>query len=70
MGVAARPSGSATPSFTTWRCHGRRASAAITTSMLVLTGIALAGTVFAWLVIGRRRIPDHIETMHAAAVLQ
>ena len=43
-------------------------SGAITVSMLVLAGVALAGAVFAWVVIGRRRTPDHIETTHAAAV--
>jgi hypothetical protein len=36
----------------------------------VLAPIALAGAVFAWLVVGRRRIPDHIETTHAAAAPQ
>ncbi|MBO0885318.1 MAG: MFS transporter, partial [Mycobacterium sp.] len=41
-------------------------SAAITTSMLVLAVIALAGAIFAWVVIGRRRTPDHIEMTHAA----
>ncbi|MBO0879223.1 MAG: hypothetical protein J2P17_02335, partial [Mycobacterium sp.] len=41
-------------------------SAAITTSMLVLVVVALAGAIFAWLVIGRRRTPDHIEMTHAA----
>jgi hypothetical protein len=41
-------------------------SAAITTSMLVLAIIALAGAIFAWVVIGRRRTPDHIEMTHAA----
>jgi hypothetical protein len=40
-------------------------SAAITTSMLVLAGIALVGAIFALLVIGRRRTPDYIETTHA-----
>jgi EmrB/QacA subfamily drug resistance transporter len=40
-------------------------SAAITASMLVLAGVALVGAIFAWLVIGRRRTPDHIETTHA-----
>ncbi|MBO0879373.1 MAG: MFS transporter, partial [Mycobacterium sp.] len=43
-------------------------SAAITTSMLVLAVVALAGAVFAWVVIGRRRTPDHIEMTHAAHV--
>lgn len=43
-------------------------SGAITTSMLVLAAVALAGAVFAWLVIGRRRTPDHIEMTHAAQV--
>ena len=32
-------------------------SSAITTSMIVLAGIALAGAIFAWFVIGRRRTP-------------
>jgi hypothetical protein len=39
-------------------------SVAITTSMLVLAVIALAGAVFAWVVIGRRRTPDHIKMTH------
>lgn len=43
-------------------------SGAITTSMLVLAVVALAGAVFAWVVIGRRRTPDHIEMTHAAQV--
>lgn len=43
-------------------------SSAITTSMIVLAGIALAGAIFAWFVIGRRRTPDHIEMTHAAEV--
>jgi len=43
-------------------------SGAITTSMLVLAAVALAGAVFAWVVIGRRRTPDHIEMTHAAQV--
>ncbi len=43
-------------------------SGAITVSMLVLAGIALAGAIFAWVVIGRRRTPDHIETTHAEQV--
>ena len=41
---------------------------AITMSMLVLAFVALAGAVFAWVVIGRRRTPDHIEMTHAAEV--
>jgi MFS family permease len=41
-------------------------SAAITTSMLLLAVIALAGAIFAWVIIGRRRAPDHIEMTHAA----
>jgi sugar phosphate permease len=45
-------------------------SAAITTSMLVLAPIALAGAIFVWLIIGRRRTPDHIETTHAAGAPQ
>lgn len=43
-------------------------SGAITTSMLVLAAVALAGAVFAWVVIGRRRTPDHITVTHAAAI--
>jgi MFS family permease len=42
------------------------ASGAITTSMLVLAAVALAGAIFAWVVIGRRRTPDHIQVTHAA----
>jgi MFS family permease len=44
------------------------ASGAITVSMLVLAAVALAGAIFAWVVIGRRRTPDYIETTNAAAV--
>jgi hypothetical protein len=36
--------------------------------MLVLAAVALAGAIFAWMVIGRRRTPDQIETTTAAAV--
>ncbi len=43
-------------------------SGAITTSMLVLSFVALAGAIFAWVVIGRRRTPDHIQVTQAAAV--
>ena len=43
-------------------------SDAITVSMLVLAAVALAGAIFAWVVIGRRRTPDHIQMTHAAAV--
>ncbi|MCX6480895.1 MAG: MFS transporter [Mycobacterium sp.] len=43
-------------------------SDAITVSMLVLAAVALAGAIFAWVVIGRRRTPDHIEMTRAAAV--
>jgi len=43
-------------------------SSAITTSMLVLSFVALAGAIFAWVVIGRRRTPDHIQMTHAAQV--
>lgn len=43
-------------------------SDAITSSMLVLAAVALAGAIFAWVVIGRRRTPDHIEVTQAAAV--
>ena len=32
-------------------------SSAITTAMIVLAVVALAGAVFAWVVIGRRRTP-------------
>jgi MFS family permease len=41
-------------------------SAAITTSMLALAVVALAGAIVAWMVIGRRRTPEHIEMTHAA----
>jgi hypothetical protein len=34
--------------------------------MLVLAAVGLAGALFAWVVIGRRRIPDHNETTDAA----
>jgi hypothetical protein len=44
-------------------------SSAITTSMLALAAVALAGAVFAWVVIGRRRTPDHIQVTHAAEVV-
>lgn len=40
-------------------------ASAITTSMIVLGFVALAGAVFAWFVIGRRRTPDHIEVIEA-----
>ena len=43
-------------------------SDAITVSMLALGAVALAGAIFAWVVIGRRRTPDNIEMTHAAAV--
>lgn len=43
-------------------------SGAITTSMLVLAAVALAGAIFAWVVIGRRRTPDHILVTQAAEV--
>lgn len=43
-------------------------SGAITVSMLVLSAVALAGAIFAWKTIGRRRTPDHIEMTHAAQV--
>ena len=43
-------------------------SNAITTSMMVLSAVALAGAIFAWVVIGRRRTPDHIQMTHAAEV--
>ena len=43
-------------------------SDAITVSMLVLAAVALAGAIFAWVVIGRRRTPDHIQMTYAAAV--
>jgi len=35
---------------------------------LVLAVVALAGAVFAWVVIGRRRTPDHVQMTHAAEV--
>ena len=44
------------------------ASGAISLSMLVLSLVALAGAIFAWRTIGRRRTPDHIEMTHAAQV--
>ncbi|MGI9123630.1 MAG: hypothetical protein ACR2JM_02610, partial [Mycobacterium sp.] len=44
------------------------ASGAITTSMLVLSAVALAGAIFAWRTIGRRRTPDHVEMTHAAEI--
>ncbi len=40
-------------------------SSAITTSMLVLAAVALGGATFAWVVIGRRRTPDHIQVAEA-----
>ena len=43
-------------------------SGAINVSMLALSAVALAGAIFAWVVIGRRRTPDHIEMTHAAQV--
>lgn len=43
-------------------------SSGITTAMIILGFIALAGAVFAWVVIGRRRTPDHIQMTHAAEV--
>ncbi|TXH41301.1 MAG: MFS transporter [Actinobacteria bacterium] len=43
-------------------------SSAITTAMIVLAVVALAGAVFAWVVIGRRRTPDHVQMTHAAEV--
>jgi MFS family permease len=48
------------------RAAAGASSAAITTSMLALAVIALAGAIFAWVVIGRRRTPDHIEMTRAA----
>ncbi len=44
------------------------ASGAISISMLVLSAVALAGAIFAWRTIGRRRTPDHIEVTQAAQV--
>jgi len=41
---------------------GAQASA-ITISMVVLGFVALAGAIFAWFCIGRRRTPDHVEVM-------
>lgn len=43
-------------------------SGAITVSMLALAAVALAGAIFAWMVIGRRRTPDHIQMTHAAEI--
>lgn len=43
-------------------------SSAINISMLALAAVALAGAIFAWVVIGRRRTPDHIEMTQAAEV--
>ena len=43
-------------------------SSAIMTSMLVLAAVALAGAIFAWRTIGRRRNPDFIEVTQAAQV--
>ncbi len=43
-------------------------SNAITVSMLVLAAVALAGAIFARVVIGRRRTPDHVHPTHAAEV--
>lgn len=43
-------------------------SSAINISMLALAVVALAGAIFAWVVIGRRRTPDHIEMTHAVEV--
>jgi EmrB/QacA subfamily drug resistance transporter len=43
-------------------------SSATATSILVLAGVAFAGAVFSWVVIGRRRVPEHIEMTHAAHV--
>ena len=42
-------------------------SSAITVSMSVLSAVALAGAIFAWLVIGRRRTPDHSTMPETAA---
>jgi EmrB/QacA subfamily drug resistance transporter len=52
------------------RAAASASSAAITTSMLALAVVALAGAIFAWVVIGRRRTPDHIEITHAAHARQ
>ncbi len=41
-------------------------SSAITTSMLVLAAVALAGAIFAWMVIDRHRTPDHLRATPAA----
>ena len=35
-------------------------SSGITTAMIILGVVALAGAIFAWVVIGRRRTPDHL----------
>jgi MFS transporter, DHA2 family, multidrug resistance protein len=61
--LVALPSGSAE---VIKRAAAGASSAAITTSMLALAVIALAGAIFAWVVIGRRRTPDHVEMTHAA----
>jgi EmrB/QacA subfamily drug resistance transporter len=55
--LAALPSGSVEAIE---RAAVSASSAAITTSMLALAVIALAGAIFAWVVIGRRRTPDHL----------
>ncbi|MCB0915257.1 MAG: MFS transporter [Actinobacteria bacterium] len=39
---------------------------AIAFAMVILGAVALAGAIFAWVVIGRRRTPDHIQMTHAA----
>ena len=41
-------------------------SSGITTSMVVLGFVALAGGIMAWLVIGRRRTPDFVQVTQAA----
>jgi hypothetical protein len=43
-------------------------SDAIMVSILALAAVAVAGAIFAWVVIGRRQTPDHIEMTHATAV--
>ena len=40
----------------------------ISLGMMALAFVALAGAIFAWFVIGRRRTPDHIQVTEAAAV--
>lgn len=41
-------------------------AAGITMSMTIFGVVALAGAIFAWVVIGKRRTPDHIQVTQAA----